>query len=104
MSAFDDFIGTALAAASAILGTQSLTAGEISAPCVAGPATMTKALRDSGLFEKVARTVTLKRADFDTLQIGNRSPVTLGGLAMKVMLIEDDGECPMVTLHLQKQN
>lgn len=103
-SDFDSFIGDAFAAAAGVFGTQTLTSPTGTGDCVPGPVELTNALRDSGFFEKVNITATLARATFVLLAIGDRTPLELNGRRMKVILIEDDGVCPIVTLHLQKQN
>ncbi len=104
MSDFADFIAEGFEEAAEIFGTDTLTCGDAEAPCVATVPQMTQQLRESGLWEKIAQTVTLSRADFTALAIEDRSDVQLGGRDYKVMLIEDDGSAAIVTLQLQRLN
>jgi len=101
-SDFDSFLSSGFAEAAAILGTSTLTAknGE-TASVIAEVPQLTRELRNAGLTEINARSVTLSRADFDLLALADRQPVTLGSTAYRVMLIEDDGAAEIVTVHLQ---
>lgn len=106
MSDFDDFLSSGFSEASSVLGTVTLTAqnGE-SADVIADVPQVTKSLRETGLYEKAAQTLTIARDDFDTLALSDRQPVTLGTRRMRVVLIEDfDAAAPLVTVHLALAN
>jgi hypothetical protein len=101
ISEFDCFIGGAMTEAAGIFGTSTIKANGRTAPCVANVPDKSKSLMDSGLLEKLARIITLSRADFTRLAIADRLRVTVDGTAFKVMTIEDDGRAPIVSVNLE---
>lgn len=81
------------------VGTQ-LAVGVRTANCVLSGAPRTRDLRDTGVWDKVSNVAELTRADFATLEIEDRSGVTIGGERYVVMSIDNDPSDPCVRLRL----
>lgn len=100
MSEFEDMIAEGAQDVLDECGTD-IVCGKVTKKCVLSPLMLSKAMRESGLWEEITATAELTRTDFTALGIVDRAEITVGGKKMKVMLIEDDRVDPCVRLQLK---